>query len=78
MADLDDTALPWSRAIIVGASTGIGASLARRLGAAGVRLALVARRGPLLEALAEPAMTLPSSPCFSIKAKTFFSVVGSW
>jgi short-subunit dehydrogenase len=53
MAHLDPSALPWSRAVIVGASTGIGAALARRLGHAGTRLALVARRGPLLEALAD-------------------------
>ena len=40
------------RAIITGASTGIGHSLARELGRRGYSLALVARRGDLLESLA--------------------------
>lgn len=53
MSAHDADALPWSHALIVGASSGIGAALARRLGAAGVRTALVARRGPLLETLAD-------------------------
>jgi len=45
--------LPWFRALIVGASSGMGAALARQLGTAGVRLALVARRGELLDGLAD-------------------------
>src|SRR5690348_14212261 len=37
-------ALPWQRAIVVGASSGIGAEIARQLGREGSRVALVARR----------------------------------
>lgn len=39
--------------LITGASSGIGAELARQLGAAGARLTLTARRGGLLEKLAQ-------------------------
>lgn len=46
------SSLPWKTALIVGASSGIGAALARQLGAAGVRVALVARRAAELNALA--------------------------
>ncbi len=43
---------PHSGAIIVGASSGIGAALADELARRGYRLALVARRAPELEAIA--------------------------
>lgn len=44
---------PITRAIVVGASSGIGAAIARRIAATGGSVALVARRGDLLAALAE-------------------------
>ena len=44
--------LQGKRAIVVGASAGIGEALARRLAAGGAQVALVARRAPELEAVA--------------------------
>lgn len=41
--------LPWNHAIVVGASSGVGQALARRLARHGCRVALVARRGGELE-----------------------------
>ena len=46
-------------AVIVGASSGIGAALARRLADDGYRLALVARREDALQAVAESIATAP-------------------
>lgn len=40
---------PWSHAIVVGASSGMGEAIARQLAAAGCRVALVARRAAELE-----------------------------
>jgi short-subunit dehydrogenase len=43
----------WTRAIVVGGSSGIGAEIARQLGADGCRVALVARRETELAGVAE-------------------------
>ena len=44
---------PYRRAILVGASSGMGAALARRLADEGYLLALLARRGDLLQSVCE-------------------------
>jgi len=48
-----DLKLAGKRAIVTGASAGIGRAIAKALAEEEVRLAIVARRGPLLQALAE-------------------------
>src|SRR5262249_38458377 len=56
-------AIPWRQAIIVGASSGMGAELARLLAAEGCRVALVARREAELAQLAEEInRQLPNLP----------------
>lgn len=45
--------IPWNRAIVVGSSSGIGEEIASQLGAAGCRLALVARREAELKTVAD-------------------------
>lgn len=57
---------PWRRALVVGASSGIGAELARQLGAAGCHVALVARRRDELAALAEAIDAAPGAGRASI------------
>ncbi len=52
-------AVPWKFAIVVGASSGIGAAVARALAAGGCRVAVVARRAAELEALAREIDGLP-------------------
>jgi short-subunit dehydrogenase len=42
---------PWDKAIVVGASSGIGEQIARRLAAGGARVALLGRREDRLEAI---------------------------
>jgi uncharacterized protein len=49
---------PWKSALVTGASSGIGASIARLLGAAGIPTVIVARRGDRLESMAEQMPTL--------------------
>lgn len=64
MSDVDTTegaaaAPAGKRAIIVGASSGMGAAMARQLAAEGYAVAAVARRGALLEALRDGAAAGP-------------------
>lgn len=57
---------PWKRAIIVGASSGMGEALAHQLVEAGCRVALVARRETQLQAIAEALNAGHSPPLASI------------
>jgi NAD(P)-dependent dehydrogenase (short-subunit alcohol dehydrogenase family) len=50
--DMESTTLRGTAVLVTGASRGLGAALARRLGRMGARLALVARGGDELEAIA--------------------------
>lgn len=52
----------WRHALVVGASSGIGAAVARRLGADGVRTALVARRPAELARVAEDIRSAGGDP----------------
>ena len=52
----------WKNALIIGASSGIGAELARQLAKQGCSVALVARRQPELTALADSIQTLGGPP----------------
>lgn len=44
---------PWRRAVVVGASSGIGEAISRRLAQSGVSVALVARRLPQLQSICD-------------------------
>jgi short-subunit dehydrogenase len=54
--------MPWRQAIVVGASSGIGAAIAHQLAAAGTRVALVARRPAELEAVARAIAEATGDP----------------
>lgn len=56
------TLLPWKRAIIVGASSGIGKELARQLAFSGCNVAIVARRKAELLSLADTLNSENAAP----------------
>lgn len=53
MSEAQTTTYPWERAVVIGASSGIGEQLARQLAAAGAQVALVARRIDRLTGIAQ-------------------------
>ena len=60
MTSTPDSVFP-SRVIIVGASSGMGAALARQLATRGSRVAAVARRADQLDARARPPRPIASA-----------------
>jgi NAD(P)-dependent dehydrogenase (short-subunit alcohol dehydrogenase family) len=54
--------IPWRHALVVGASSGIGAAVARQLADGGARVALVARRAAELETLARDIAAATADP----------------
>ena len=56
------TPAPWRHAIVVGASSGLGAEVARQLAAGGTRVALVARRSAELDAVARTISEATGDP----------------
>lgn len=54
--------VPWTRAVVVGASSGVGAAIARALARDGCRVALVARRRDALEAVRDSLGTTAETP----------------
>jgi len=56
------TTASWRQAIVVGASSGLGASIAHQLAAAGTRVALVARRPAELETVAHAIAEATGDP----------------
>jgi NAD(P)-dependent dehydrogenase (short-subunit alcohol dehydrogenase family) len=64
----------FQRALVVGASSGIGAAVARELASRGARLALVARRGPELVAL-RASLPDPSAARVYVHDVTAFDTV---
>ncbi len=61
-------ALPWRRAIVVGASSGIGAALVRALARGGTRVAALARRADELERLREACAREGASGAVLVRA----------
>ncbi|MES1934968.1 SDR family NAD(P)-dependent oxidoreductase [Salinisphaera hydrothermalis] len=66
MARFSDQYGPW--ALITGASSGIGEAFARQIAARGVNVALVARRGDRLQAIADDIETETKSRALAIAA----------
>jgi NAD(P)-dependent dehydrogenase (short-subunit alcohol dehydrogenase family) len=65
---------PWQRAIVVGASSGIGAEIARQLAREGCRVALVARRAAELGRLAEEIGGSPAACVYTHDVTAFDGV----